>query len=104
MDKGPLEKISFRQESPPSNGADPPRPSASEQAAYRKKMTISGIYVFLSIIVAILIITIINTYIIHLKVSTAVVSAPIETMSAPSAGMLADTFVTAGETLKKGKP
>lgn len=104
MDNESLEKISFRQESQPASNPDPTKSPESQQVDQRKKMTISAVYGLLSIIVAILIITIINTYVLHLKVSTAVVSAPIETMSAPSAGMLAESFVTQGQTVKKGEP
>lgn len=104
MDNESLEKISFRQESQPASNPDPKEFPGSQKADQRKKMTISAIYALLSIIVAILIITIINAYVIHLKVNTAVVSAPIETMSAPSAGMLAEAFVTPGQKVKKGNP
>ncbi len=46
----------------------------------------------------------INTYVLHLKVTTAVVSAPIETMHAPLSGMIKTVYVTEGQPVKPGDP
>lgn len=44
------------------------------------------------------------TYVSRLKVETAVVSALIETISAPVGGYITDVFVEPGEIVKKGRP
>ena len=59
---------------------------------------ISGVFIFLSLIV------IVNTYVLHLKVETAVVSAEIETMTSPVGGYITDVYVSSGEQVKKGMP
>jgi multidrug resistance efflux pump len=45
-----------------------------------------------------------NTYVLRLKVETAVVSASIETMTAPTNGYVTHIYVSAGKTVKKGSP
>jgi multidrug resistance efflux pump len=45
-----------------------------------------------------------NTYVLHLKVETAVISAPIETMVATAAGLISAVYVTPGKIVKKGTP
>ena len=58
----------------------------------------SGAFVLFSFIV------IFDTYVLRLKVETAVVSSLIETMVAPASGYITDVFVTSGEQVKKGTP
>jgi len=57
---------------------------------------ISGIFLFISLFF------IFNTYVFHLKVETAVVSEPIETMVAPLAGYIKDVLVLPGSHVHKG--
>jgi multidrug resistance efflux pump len=60
--------------------------------------TASGILVLFALII------IFNTFVLRLKVETAVVSSLIETITAPASGYITDVFVTSGEKVKKGTP
>ena len=45
-----------------------------------------------------------NTYVLHLKVETAVISSEFETMVAPVNGYITQLYVNAGDPIKKGAP
>ncbi len=59
---------------------------------------VSGLILFSSLFVMF------NTYFLHLKVETAVVSAIIEPIMSPVGGYVSDVFVASGEQVKKGDP
>lgn len=59
---------------------------------------ISGVFLFFSLGI------ISNSYVFHLKVDSAVVSSPIETITAPTHGYITQIFVSLGEKVKKGSP
>jgi multidrug resistance efflux pump len=63
-----------------------------------------SIYITLSLFVFFILIIIFNTYILRLKVETAVVNVPIETVIAPASGYIADIYVRNGQQVKKGDP
>jgi multidrug resistance efflux pump len=62
------------------------------------------LYILSSLLILFLLIIIFNTYVLRLKVETAVVSTQIETIVAPAAGYITGVFVTLGEQVKKGDP
>lgn len=45
-----------------------------------------------------------NTYILHVKIDSAVVSTPIETIVAPASGYIETVYVASGALVKKGAP
>ncbi len=63
-----------------------------------------AIYAVLGFMVFLSVIMIFNTYVLHLKVETAVVNTQIETMVAPLNGYISNVYVTTGEQVKKGAP
>lgn len=62
------------------------------------------VYVVLGILVFLSVLVIFNTYVLHLKVETAVISSEIETMVAPMNGYITQLYVSAGNHVKKGAP
>ena len=62
------------------------------------------LYAVSSILLILFLIIIFYTYVLRLKVETAVVGSPIETMIAPVSGYITDVFVASGEEVKKGTP
>lgn len=71
----------------------------------RKKRNLPFLaYCGLGIILFFILVIIFNTYVIHLKVETAVVSVPIETISAPVSGFIEQLFVAPGNQVQKGSP
>ena len=60
--------------------------------------TASGIFLFCAIII------IFDTYVLRLKVETAVVTSMIETMVAPMGGYITNIYVDSGERVNKGAP
>ena len=63
---------------------------------------ISIFYLITGLMLVACFIVILNTYVFHLKVTTAVVSAPIETMNAPLSGYIKAIYVSEGQILKQG--
>ena len=62
------------------------------------------LYFISGVLLLFFIIVLFNTYVLRLKVETAVVSTLIETMTAPTNGYVKDIYVAVGETVKKGSP
>jgi multidrug resistance efflux pump len=58
----------------------------------------SGIFILFSLVMML------NTYVLHLKIETAVVSTPIEAMVAPVGGYISKVFVKPGDRVKQGNP
>jgi multidrug resistance efflux pump len=58
----------------------------------------TGIFILFSLVM------VLNTYVLHLKIETAVVSTPIEAMVAPVGGYISKVFVKPGERVKYGSP
>lgn len=92
----------------PEHLADEPSPSGMTSplflAVTKHRLFIPSLYIILGILVFFAIFIIFNTYFLHLKVETAVVSAPIETMVAPMNGYITQVYVTPGAQVKKGAP
>ena len=63
-----------------------------------------SIYAVLGMLVFLSVLVIFNTYVLHLKVETAVISSEIETMVAPMNGYITKLYVKAGDHVKKGAP
>jgi multidrug resistance efflux pump len=59
---------------------------------------VTGIFLLFSLIV------IFQTYVLHLKVESAVVSTDIETIISPVSGYISSIYVSPGETVKQGMP
>lgn len=62
------------------------------------------IYAISGVILLFILTVMFNTYILCLKVETAVVTAPIETMVAPVSGFISEIYVLPGQKVKKGTP
>ena len=69
-----------------------------------KKNILPALYIKLGFLIFASLIIIINTHVIHLKVETAVVSAPIETITAPLSGFIHEMYVTPGTPVTKNMP
>lgn len=61
-------------------------------------------YIFLGLILSGLIAIITDNYILHIKVDTGIISAPMETIVAPDNGLLKEIYVTENQEIKKGDP
>ena len=63
-----------------------------------------GLYTLAGLLVFVFLIVIIAFQVLFLKVETAVISTPIETLVAPTNGYITEVYVTLGEQVKKGTP
>ena len=63
-----------------------------------------GIYTVAGVLVFVFLIVIIAFHLLFLKVETAVISRPIETIAAPASGYITEVYVTLNEQVKKGTP
>ncbi len=70
----------------------------------KHRFFMSFVYILLGILALLSILVIINTYVLHLKVETAVISTQIETMTAPINGYLTHMYASSGAYVKKGDP
>ena len=70
----------------------------------KHRFFMSSVYILLGILALLSILVIINTYVLHLKVETAVISTQIETMTAPINGYLTHLYASSGAYVKKGAP
>jgi HlyD family secretion protein len=71
---------------------------------FNKKNIPYLIYSVLGMGLLVSLLIIFNTYVMHLKVETSVVSVPIETMVAPAAGLISQVYVRQGSLVKKDDP
>jgi HlyD family secretion protein len=106
-----MEKIKIQQEAAPKPIE---KPLANQQQFEHKFKPIFGyfkkknipylIYSVLGMSLFVALFITFNTYVMHLKVETSVVSVPIETMVAPAAGLITQVYVSQGSLVKKDDP
>ena len=92
MDETEQHAVSLRTESPP----------LSKWKRYPFFIPLT--YALAGLLVLFVLVILFATYVLRLKVETAVVSADIETMVAPASGYITDVFVDSGESVTKGTP
>ncbi len=102
-----------REINPLENGMGDPSPEQAPTSFSKKNAWLAfirhrhfapSIYAVLGLLVFLSALVIFNTYVLHLKVETAVISSEIETMVAPMNGYITKLYVKAGEHVKKGAP
>ncbi len=62
------------------------------------------LYLILGMVFFSLLRNIFDVYVLHMKIETSVVTAPLHTITAPTAGLIREIFVVAGQEVKKGAP
>lgn len=62
------------------------------------------IYIIVTILLLFFVILNINAYLLNLNVTTAVVNAPIETITSPTVGLITKIYTTLGAEIKQGEP
>jgi len=70
----------------------------------KHRFFVPSIYVVLGCMFFLSVLIMFNTYVLHLKVETAVISSQIETMVSPLNGYITKLYINAGEHTKKGAP
>jgi len=70
----------------------------------QRRYFVPTIYAISGALLLLILTIIFYTYVLCLKVETAIITAPIETMGAPLTGIISEIFVIPGQSIKKGTP
>ncbi|MBA3661983.1 MAG: HlyD family efflux transporter periplasmic adaptor subunit [Gammaproteobacteria bacterium] len=71
---------------------------------FTKRFTPASLYSLSGIILLIILLLSFNTYILHLKVTTAVIAATIEPIHAPLSGYISHVYIKQNQVITKGSP